>query len=105
MKTKSATRLRIYLDETDTYQGLSLSEYVVQQAKKQGLAGAFVIRGIMGFGHDKQVHTTSLLSLSDQLPIVIEIIDDRNRIEAFYPLIKKIVQENLITLEQIEILS
>ena len=95
--------LRVFVGETDRRDGVALYEWIVQEARSHGLAGATVLRGLEGFGAHSRVHRTSILALSGDLPIVIEIVDTREKIEAFLPVIDEAVDEGLATLEKVEI--
>ena len=95
--------LRIFVGESDRHGGVPLYEWIVQQARKRKLAGATVLRGLEGFGARSRVHRSRILTLADELPIVIEIVDSREKIEAFLPLIDAVVEEGLATLEKVEI--
>ncbi len=95
--------LRIFIGESDRYEGRPLYEWIVQQARKQGLAGATVLRGIEGFGAHSRLHTVHLLRLSEDLPIVIEMVDAPERIEAFLPTIEYAITEGLATLERVHV--
>ena len=103
MLPKQGQLLRIFIGESDRHEGLPLFEWIVRQAREQGLAGATVLRGLEGFGAHSRIHTAKILRLSVDLPIVIEIVDDRDKIEAFLPLIDEAVTEGLATLETVEI--
>lgn len=94
---------RIYLGESDTHKGKPLSESIVLAARKSGLAGATVFRGSMGFGQSSRLHTTKILRLSSDLPIVVEIIDSPEKIESFLPEVKLIVGDGLITVEAVRV--
>ena len=96
--------LRIFVGEGDHWQGKPLYEAVVLEARRRGLAGATVIKGFMGFGAHSRIHTAKLLELSQDLPIVIEIVDAPDKIEAFMPDLEKMVGDGLITLERAEVL-
>ena len=89
--------LRIFIGESDTWQGKPLYEVIVKQARKLHMAGATVIRGIMGFGADSRIHTAKVLRLSEDLPMVIEIVDEPQKIEEFIPFLDEVVKEGLIT--------
>ncbi|MCF7805543.1 MAG: DUF190 domain-containing protein [Candidatus Marinimicrobia bacterium] len=95
--------LRIYIGESDKKDGMPLYEWIVKQAREHGLAGATVLKGLEGFGAHSRIHTAKILRLSEDLPIVIEIVDTRENIELFYPTIDEAIQEGLATLEQVEI--
>ncbi|MBW8000658.1 MAG: DUF190 domain-containing protein [Planctomycetes bacterium] len=95
--------LRIFLSEDDKHHGKPLYEWIVQQAKDAGLAGATVLRGMEGFGANRKIHTAKVLRLSIDLPMVIEIIDTPEKIKTFLPVIDENVKQGLATLEDIEI--
>lgn len=97
--------LRIFIGESDRWQHRPLYEAIVLKARELHLAGATVLRGPMGFGATSRLHTTKVLRLSEDLPIVIEIVDSRERINQFLPLIEEMVKEGLVTLEDIKVLK
>ena len=97
--------LRIFIGESDRYEGRPLFEAIVRLARKRGLAGATVLRGLEGFGAHSRVHTAKLLRLSEDLPIVIELVDRPERIEAFLPDLDAMVVEGMITLEKVRIIK
>jgi PII-like signaling protein len=96
--------LRIFIGEADYWQGKPLYEAIVVEARKRGLAGATVVKGFMGFGAHSRIHTAKLLELSQDLPIIIEIVDASEKIEAFMPDLEAMVGDGLITLERAEVL-
>jgi len=96
--------LRIFIGEADRWQGKPLYEAIVTEARKRGLAGATVVKGFMGFGAHSRIHTAKLLELSQDLPIVVEIVDAPEKIEAFMPDLEAMVGDGLITLERAEVL-
>jgi len=96
--------LRIFVGENDRWHGKPLYEAIVLEARQRGLAGATVIKGFMGFGAHSRIHTAKLLELSQDLPIVVEIVDAPERIEAFMPTLEEMVGDGLITLERAEVL-
>ncbi len=96
-------RLSIFIGEYDRYQHQSLAEAVLERAREEGLAGATLMRGIEGFGPSGRLRTTRLLSSSDDLPIVIEIIDDAHRIDRFIPVLDAMIKEGLVTVEDADI--
>jgi uncharacterized protein len=102
-KESDAILLRIFISESDKYEGKPLSKYLVEFLKQEGLAGATVLRGISGFGKTSQLHTTSILRLSDDLPIVIEVVDRKENIERVKPRLGEIIEEGLITEEEVKI--
>jgi PII-like signaling protein len=95
--------LRIFVGESDRHEGAPLYEWIVRKARERGLAGATVLRGLAGFGAHSRLHTAKILRLSTDLPIVIEIIDTEDKIEAFLPEIDAAIGEGLATLEKAEI--
>ena len=103
-KESDAILLRIFIGESDKYEGMPLSSYLVELFKKEGLAGATVLRGINGFGKSSKLHTTSILRLSDSLPIVIEVVDRKENIERIKPKLDNVIEEGLITEEEVKII-
>jgi len=100
---KNGKLLRIYIGESDKHEGQALYEWIIHMARERGLAGATALRGLGGFGAHSRVHTTKILRLSSDLPIVVEIVDTEEKIEAFLPLIEEVVGEGLATLEKVEV--
>ena len=103
-KESDAVLLRIFIGESDKYKGVPLSKYLVEFFKKAGLAGATVLRGISGFGKSSKLHTTSILRLSDDLPIVVEVVDRKENIERVKPKLDDVIEEGLITEEEVKII-
>ena len=97
--------LRIFIGESDRWHGMPLYEAIVRRAREEGLAGATVLRGMEGFGAHSRIHTAKILRLSEDLPIVVEIADRPERIEAFLPLLDEMVQEGMMTLEKVRIIA
>jgi len=97
--------LRIFVGESDRHEGRPLHEAIVLLARERGLAGTTVLRGIAGFGAASRIHTTKILRLSEDLPIVIEIADRADRIAAILPELDKMVGEGLMTLEKVHIVK
>jgi uncharacterized protein len=96
--------LRIFIGENDKHGGRSLYEWIVTQAHERGLAGATVLRGIMGYGaNSKVIHTAKILRLSEDLPIVVEIVDTREKLESFLSHIDGAITAGLATLEKAEV--
>jgi len=95
--------LRIFIGENDKYEKMPLFEWIVRKARDEGLAGATVLRGLEGYGAHSRLHTAKILRLSADLPIVIEIIDAEEKIEAFLPLIDGAISEGLATVERVEV--
>ena len=102
-KESEAVLLRIFIGEEDRYKGKPLYKYLVEWFRKEGLAGATVLRGITGFGKSSHIHTTTILRLSTDLPIVIEVADKRENIERIKPKLEGIIKKGLITEEKIKI--
>jgi len=97
--------LRIFIGETDHYKGKALYEQIVIKARELNLAGATVIRGIMGFGADSRMHTAKLLRLSEDLPVIIELVDIEEKLNTLLPFLDEVVQEGLITLEKVRVIK
>jgi len=97
--------LRIFVGESDRWKGKPLYEAIVQAVRERGLAGATVFRGMEGFGAHSRIHTTKILRLSEDLPILIEIVDKSERIQTILPLLDEMVTEGLITLENVHIIA
>ena len=95
--------LRIFIGESDHYEGKSLYEWIVHAARRHGLAGATVLRGLEGFGAHSRMHVAKILRLSTDLPVVVEIVDTKEKIEGFIPIIDEAISEGLATLEKVEI--
>ena len=95
--------LRIFIGESDKYDRRPLYEWIVRKAREFGLAGATVFRGVEGFGVKGRIHTTNILRLSSDLPIVVEIIDTSEKIEQFIPIVDDAIKEGLATLEKTNI--
>jgi len=99
-----AELLRIFIGESDKYQGRPLYEVIVEEARKRGLAGATVLRGTLGFGANSRIHTAKIIRLSEDLPMVIEIVDEAAKIAAFLPDLDQMIKEGLVTLEKVRVL-
>ena len=96
--------LRIFIGESDKVDGRPLAEAIVEKARLDGLAGATVLRGFLGFGAHSRIHTSKVLRLSEDLPIVIEIVDTEEKINAFLPELDAIMGEGLVTLEKVRVI-
>ena len=96
--------LRIFIGEADKWKGQPLYEAIIHLAKKNGMAGATALKGFMGFGCKSHMHTTKLLRLSEDLPIIIEIVDGEEKINNFIPHLDEMVKEGLITLEKVNVI-
>jgi PII-like signaling protein len=95
--------LRIFIGESDKRDGKPLYEWIVRKAKEQGLAGATVIRAIEGFGAHSRIHTAKIIDLSTDLPIIIEIVDELQKIEDFLSIVDSVIDEGLATVEKVHI--
>jgi len=104
-----AKLLRIFVVESDTFEHMPIYEKIVLTAKEAGLAGATVIKGIMGYGGSSQIHTSKILRLSEDKPLIIEIVDQIDKIEKFLPALEKIFEDancgSLVTIEKIKIIK
>jgi len=99
-----AELLRIFIGESDKYEGRPLYEVIVHEARKRGLAGATVLRGTLGFGANSRIHTAKILQLSEDLPMVVEIVDEPGKIGDFLPDLDRMITEGLVTLERVRVL-
>ncbi len=97
--------LRIYIGELDKWQHQPLYEAIVLRARELGLAGATVLRGPMGFGAHSRLHTAKILRLSEDLPVLIEIVDKEDKIRAFLPELDKMVGDGLVTMEKVHVIT
>src|SRR3989338_6458186 len=97
--------LRVFIGEQDKWHGRPLYEAIVELARKEGLAGATCLKGFLGFGAKSHLHTAKLLRLSEDLPIVIEIVDSAENIQRFVTLLDPMITDGLITLEKVEVLA
>ncbi|MHB8829134.1 MAG: DUF190 domain-containing protein [Syntrophales bacterium] len=97
--------LRVFIGESDKANGRPLYEVIVEEARKRGMAGATVLRGFIGFGANSRIHTSKILRLSEDLPIVIEIVDAEEKIEAFLPELDNMVDEGMVTLEKVKVIA
>src|SRR5215212_478028 len=106
MRTEGqAHLLRIFVNESDRSEGRALYEAIVRAAREQGLAGATAMRAIEGFGAGGRIHSVKVLHLSEDVPIVVEIIDIPERIAAFLPTLDQIVAEGIVTVEKVHVLT
>ncbi len=100
-----AELLRIFIGESDHFGGKPLYEAIVQEARKRGMAGATVLRGLAGFGAHSRVHTAKILRLSEDLPLVVEIVDTPEKIEELLPKLDEMIDEGLVTLERVRVIT
>jgi PII-like signaling protein len=103
MNQTDSRLLRIFIGESDTYEGRPLYEAIVLALRREGLAGATVLRGIEGFGKSSRVHTAHVLRLSEDLPIVIECVDTSEKIEAILPTLDTMIGDGLVTMERVDV--
>lgn len=97
--------LRIFIGESDRYEGKPLYEAIVERARREGLAGATAVRGIEGYGASSHLHTSRILRLSTDLPVVVEIADTEQNIQRLLPIIDEMVIDGLVTLERVHVIS
>ncbi|GIX01252.1 MAG: DUF190 domain-containing protein [Thermogutta sp.] len=97
--------LRIFIGESDRVGNRPLYEVIVEEARRRGLAGATVVRGFLGFGANSRIHTAKILRLSEDLPVVIEIVDAEEKIEPFIQELDGMIEEGLITLEKVRVIA
>ena len=100
-----AKLLRIYIGETDRWHGQPLYMAILLKAREMGLAGGTVFRGIAGYGANSVIHTANILRLSEDLPVVIEIVDADEKVQAFLPVLDEMVKEGLILLREVEVVK
>jgi len=100
-----AQLLRIFIGEADKHDGRPLYEAIVQRARARGMAGATVLHGVLGFGAHSRIHTAKILRLSEDLPVLIEIVDRAEQIQAFLPELDGMIGEGLVTLENVKVIS
>ena len=96
--------LRVFVGESDRHGHRPLYEVIVLKAREAGLAGATVLRGVMGFGRHSFIHTTKILPLSEDLPMVVEIVDSQEKIEGFLPALDEMISDGLVTLERVKVI-
>jgi len=100
-----AELLRIFVGESDKHHGQPLYQAIVQAARRRGMAGATVLKGVLGFGANSRIHTVKILRLSEDLPMVVEIVDKPDRIAEFLPELDAMIAEGLVTLERVRIIA
>jgi len=105
MLPRDAMLLRVFFGEDDKFGGKPLYEAIVLKAREMHLAGTTVLRGAVGFGHSSRIHTTKILRLSQDLPIVVEIVDSREKIDGFLPVLDGMMSSGLVTLEKVQVLQ
>lgn len=97
--------LRIFIGENDRHEGRPLYECIVQRARGEGIAGATVLRGMMGYGAHSLIHSTKAVGIPEDMPVVVEIVDKAEKIKKFIPALERIVREGLVTLEKVNIIA
>jgi len=97
--------LQLFIGESDRWHGKPLYQAIVERVRQEGLAGATMLRGIEGFGADSRIHTSRILRLSEDLPVVIEIVDTSEQIDRAVPILDEMVGEGMLTLERVQIVS
>jgi len=102
---RNAVLLRIFVGENDRHKHRPLYEAIVLKAREMGLAGATVLRGPMGFGHSSHLHTSKILRLSEDLPLVIELVDDEDKINGFLSVLDGMMGSGLVTMEKVQVLQ
>ncbi len=106
MKTEcEQQRLTIYVSEAETWHGKPLYDAILNEARTRQLAGATVLRAMMGFGPHRHIHSTRVMRLSEDLPVVLEIVDDQEKIQAFLPVLDGMVEEGLVTVESVRAIA
>jgi hypothetical protein len=102
---ENAQLLRIFIGESDKWEGVPLYEAIILKARELNIAGATMLRGMMGYGAASRIHTAKILRLSEDLPVVVEIIDGAEKIAALLPFIDEMVEEGLVTLEDVRVIQ
>lgn len=95
--------IRIFIGESDRHEGMPLYQWIVRKARSEGLAGATVLRGVEGFGASSRLHTTKILRLSEDLPMVVEIVDREDRVHPFLEVLDGVVEQGLVTVERVDV--
>ena len=101
---KDAVLLRIFFGEADKFEGKPLYESIVLKAREMQMAGATVLRGPMGFGNSSHLHTSKILRLSEDLPLIVEIVDTEEKINTFLPVLDAMMGSGLVTIEKVKVL-
>lgn len=102
---RDAVLLRVFFGEDDKFEHKPLHEAIVLKAREVHLAGATVLRGHIGFGHSSRIHTSKILRLSQDLPVVVEIVDSQEKIDAFLPVLDGMMTSGLVTMEKVQVLQ
>jgi PII-like signaling protein len=102
---RDAVLLRIFFGEDDRFENRPLHEAIVLKARELQLGGATVLRGHMGFGHSSRIHTAKILRLSQDLPVIVEIVDSKDNIDTFLPVLDRMMSSGLVTIEKVQVLQ
>lgn len=102
---KEEVLLRIFIGESDSYKGKALYEHIVYTARELHIAGTTVLRGIMGYGANSKIHTAKILRLSEDLPIIIEIVDDEENIKKLLPYLDESITNGIVTMEKVKVIK
>jgi uncharacterized protein len=102
---RDAVLLRIFFGEDDRFENRPLHEAIVLKARQLQLGGATVLRGHMGFGHSSRIHTAKILRLSQDLPVIVEIVDSKDNIDTFLPVLDRMMSSGLVTIEKVQVLQ
>jgi len=102
---RDAVLLRVFFGEADRFERRPLHEAIVLKAREMKLAGATVLRGHVGFGHSSHIHTTKILRLSQDLPVVVEIVDSKEKVDSFLPVLDAMMSSGLVTIEKVQVLQ
>jgi PII-like signaling protein len=102
---RDAVLLRVFFGENDQFERVPLYEAIVLKAREMQLAGATVLRGHAGYGHSSQLHTTKILRLAQDLPVIVEIVDAQAKIDAFLPELDRMMSSGLVTIEKVQVLQ
>ncbi len=97
--------LRVFVGESDRHEGMPLYEWIIQMARDHGIAGATALRGMAGYGVHHRIHTTKVLRLTTELPVIVEIVDTVENLKRFLPVLEAVIHEGIATLEHVEIRS
>jgi PII-like signaling protein len=103
--SRDAVLLRIFFGEDDRFENRPLHEAIVLKARQLQLGGATVLRGHMGFGHSSRIHTAKILRLSQDLPVIVEIVDSKDNIDTFLPVLDRMMSSGLVTIEKVQVLQ
>ena len=103
MERENGKLLRIYIDEEDKFEGKPVYRWLVERARKEGLCGVTVLRGILGYGARGKVHSANILRMANELPLVVEIVDSEEKIEKFMVFVERAVKEGLATIEDVKV--